>query len=231
MTGIASSTAVVSTRDIRDLPLRGSFSRSSGDEKTPPAGVTDGDDRRLVDGCAQRDPAALREIVRRYQPALSRFLSQLLGSPEDAEEVVIEVFLRVWQQADKFQGRASFSTWLYRIASNAAYDRLRRQARERRSAASTVFTHGEHLSADLNAETLALDRLEQEERSSRLRQALSDLRAEDRLLLVLYYTEEKNYAEIAQITHCTYPVLKMRMMRARRRLSALLAAQAPEDAE
>ena len=207
---------------------------SSRSDKEPPEraqqhGIEDDSDRRLVQRCAARDPAALREIVGRYQPRLIRFLGRLLGSQEDTEEAALDVFLRVWQQAHRFEGRSSFSTWLYRIAANVACDRVRQKAAQGRTVPFEEGVAPHKAPAEsVNAEKVALSRLEREERSRQLGQALQSLRVEDRLLLVLYYTEEMGYEEIGRVTNQSYPVLKMRLMRARRRLRAVMDALAAE---
>src|SRR5438309_2242317 len=79
-------------------------------------------DEELLRRCARSDNAALEELVRRYQPRLTRLLSRLLDSPEDIEEALLSVFVRAWQYAPRFQYRARVSTWLYRIAVNIAHD-------------------------------------------------------------------------------------------------------------
>jgi RNA polymerase sigma-70 factor (ECF subfamily) len=175
-------------------------------------------DRELVRRCADGDSQALRELVGWHQQKLYYFLRQTLGSAEDAEEVVQDVFLKVWQQADRFEGRASFTTWLYRVATNIAYDRLRR----RKTQPATTALFDESGGGTVNAETEALKGLEQREQEGRLEEAMQTLRPEDRLLLHLFYGEEMAYAEIGRITGYAYPVLKVRLMRARRRLHAAL---------
>lgn len=181
----------------------------------------------FVQRCASGDAAALREIVGRYQAKLSRFLHPILGSSEDTEEAVQDVFLRVWQQAGRFEGRASFATWLYRIATNVAYDQLRR----RKAQCRTMPLDDAPFLGMGDAEVEALEGLAREDRARQLQQALMALRPEDRLLLVLYYGEEMEYAQIGEITRCPYPVLKVRLMRARQRLRAALEARAPEGNE
>jgi RNA polymerase sigma-70 factor (ECF subfamily) len=182
-------------------------------------------DLLLVQRCAQDEPAAMREIVRRYQPRLFRYLSPLLGTQEDAEEAVLDVFLRVWRDADRFERRSSFSTWIYRIATNIAYDRLRRRKALRRTAPPVDW-------ADVvteDAEAVALGNLEAMERSRLLDKCLQEMKVDDRLLLTLYYGEEMGYDEIAQITQCPGPLLRVRVMRARRRLRAAMEAASPEE--
>lgn len=172
----------------------------------------------LMRQCASHDADALREIVRRYQPKLHRFLGPILGSREDTEEAVQDVFLRVWQQAHRFEGRAGLATWLYRVAANVARDLLRR----RRTLCQTVSLDDAPGAGAGNAEEEALDGLERAERAGLLERGLQRLRAEDRLVLVLYYGEELGYDEMVQITGYAYPLLKVRLMRARQRLRAAM---------
>lgn len=174
-------------------------------------------DLKLVRRCAGRDVAALREIVERYQKPLTGYLVRVLGSAEDAEDAVQDTFLRVWQQAARFEERASFATWLYRIATHAAYDVLRR-----RKALCRTPPPAETAVYSVDAQSQALESLEQQERARHLQCALQTLRPEDKALLVLYYQEEMTYGEICRITGCAYPVLKVRLMRARQRLRAAL---------
>jgi RNA polymerase sigma-70 factor (ECF subfamily) len=177
-------------------------------------------DIELVRRCAERDSAAMQEIVRRYQPKLVRFVGRLLVSPEDTEEAVIDVFVRVWQQAGRFEARSSFSTWLYRIAANVAYDvQHRRKTRPQ----TLPYASDDLLPSDtVDVEETAITRLEREQQSRVMQRALNTLSDGDRLLLVLYYIEELDYEEIREIARCTYPVLKTRLMRARQRLRAAL---------
>ena len=162
----------------------------------------------------------MQEIVRRYQPKLARFIGRLLVSPEDTEEAVIDVFVRVWQQAGRFEARSSFSTWLYRIAANVAYDvQHRRKTRPQ----TLPYLSDELLVSDgVDVEETAIGSLERAHQSEVISKALSTLSEGDRLLLVLYYLEELDYEEIREIARCTYPVLKTRLMRARQRLRSAL---------
>lgn len=85
-------------------------------------------DGHLVLRAGRGDQAAVRELVDRHLNPLMAVARHMLGTAEDAEEVVQEVFLRVWTHAARWQpGRAKFSTWLHRVALNLCYDRLRRR--------------------------------------------------------------------------------------------------------
>ncbi len=73
------------------------------------------------------DEGAIARLYERYGPALYRRGLRLLGNPEDARELVQEVFLQFWRHRERFEGRSSAFTYLYRIATNQAIDRLRRR--------------------------------------------------------------------------------------------------------
>lgn len=185
-------------------------------------------DEDLLGLCARGESEALQEIVRRYQAPLYRFLLRLLGSREDTEEAVLDVFTRVWQHAGRFQYRSRVATWLYRIAVNLARDAHSRK----RSRPQEPWPEEYELAqmAVGSAEQDALGKLERVDRSRSLRRALDRLSASDRLILVLYYLEERDYEEIQAITGLSYTVLKTRLARARRRLRGLLDAEEQKEA-
>jgi RNA polymerase sigma-70 factor (ECF subfamily) len=180
-------------------------------------------DEELLHLCAKGESAGLEELTRRYQAPIYRFLLRMLGSPEDAEEAALEVFVRAWRNADRFQYRARVFTWLYRIANNLARDIHARKTI--RPPEMPLEEHSFALGEIGSAEEDALRGLEREEQSHLLLLALDRLSEGDRLLLALYYLEEREYEEIQAMTGLSYTVLKTRLMRARRRLRALLDAQ------
>jgi len=112
------------------------------------------------------------------------------------------------------------------IAANIALDSKRR----RKSRPQTISFEDDERTAIANAsvETEALSRLQHAERTAVLDRALQTLSDGDRSILVLYYVEELEYEEIREILHCSYPVLKTRLMRARQRLKTALEASGTE---
>ncbi|MBC8137596.1 MAG: sigma-70 family RNA polymerase sigma factor [Fibrella sp.] len=174
------------------------------------------DDANLIRQCGRGDKDALKELAQRYESPLFRFLLHQMGSVEDAEEAVLEVFVRVWLHAGSFRFQASVSTWLYRIAANIARDAYDRRKARPQTAPPDAYDLARHAVGDAAAE--AMERLESADRSRILQQALALLDANDRLVLVLYYLEERDYKEMQTITGWIYPVLKTRLVRARVRL-------------
>jgi len=87
------------------------------------------DDALLVLRVGEGDVTAYRELVRRYAVKLSRFAERLLRDATEAEDVVQETFLKLWQRAHEYEPKARVTTWLHRITHNLAVDRLRARGR------------------------------------------------------------------------------------------------------
>ncbi|HET8651401.1 MAG TPA: RNA polymerase subunit sigma-70 [Gaiellaceae bacterium] len=83
----------------------------------------------VVAAARRGDESAFSSLVERYRPELQLHCYRMLGSLEDSEDVVQETFLRAWRNRQTFEGRSSFRTWLYRIATNACLDALQRRPR------------------------------------------------------------------------------------------------------
>ncbi|MCX6358540.1 MAG: sigma-70 family RNA polymerase sigma factor [Armatimonadetes bacterium] len=177
-------------------------------------------DEDVLRCCASGDQQALRELTRRYQAPIFRFLYRMSGSREDAEEAAMDVFTKAWQHAGRFQYRAKVSTWLYRIAANLARDaHSRKMARPQEAWPDERQLERGSLGS---AETDALNTLEREDQARQIREAIDQLNESDRMLIVLYYLEERDYEEMQAITGVSYTVLKTRLARARQRLKAKL---------
>jgi RNA polymerase sigma-70 factor, ECF subfamily len=87
------------------------------------------DQRLLLDAAQAGDERAFRQLVEPYRHALEVHCYRILGSVQDAEDLVQETLLRAWRALDRFEPRAQFQTWLYRIATNACLDELKRRPR------------------------------------------------------------------------------------------------------
>jgi RNA polymerase sigma-70 factor (ECF subfamily) len=178
-------------------------------------------DIELIRRCAQGEEAALRELFARHAGMVFNLLYRMLGSRDDADELLPEVFLRVWRGASRFQQRANPVTWIYRIASNACIDRLRR-----RPALTSVSL--EELEQGPEPAAVLFDpdrRLILADEWSRLQTGLLALAPEDRLLITLYHLQDRSYEEIQQITGLSYARLKSRLFRARQRLRELYQSE------
>ncbi|MCX6378454.1 MAG: RNA polymerase sigma factor [Armatimonadetes bacterium] len=180
--------------------------------------LSDEDVLRLI---SEGNSPAMEEMVRRYQKPIYRFLMRFLDSAEDAEQTTLNVLVRAWEYAPRFQYRSKVSTWLYRIAFNMARDLFER--RKSRPQQIPLLEQTNLGSAGVkNAEDEALNRMEMDDKYHHLQCALKQLSDADRLLIILYYFEESSYEEMEVISGFSYKVLKTRLSRARQRLRAIL---------
>jgi len=178
----------------------------------------------LLELCKRQDQEALRVLFRRHERPVYSLLYRMLSNHEDAEEALAEVFVKVWRAAGSFKGEAKFTTWLYRIASNTARDKLRsRQIRQEVFIDDSIVDEaglGERIaSPGMDPEKCVLIADER----ARVMRAMQDLSEEDRLLVTLYHFQECDYEEISQVTGVSPANLKVRLFRARQRLRKLCA--------
>src|SRR5688572_4001810 len=157
----------------------------------------DDPDVGLLQRIVVRDAAAVGELYDRHNGRLFAVIMRILRNRSDAEEVLQEVFVRVWTRADTYDARLGCpAAWLTRMARNRAIDRLR--ARRTRGETDTPDapetaqqTHA--VSADPNPERLAQDT----ERTARIRSALEDLPEDQRVLIAAAFFEGYTHSELA----------------------------------
>ena len=182
----------------------------------------------LVQRLQAGDAETFDALFRQYFQKVFRQATHLLGNAAEAEEVVQEVFLAVYEKAHTFRGEAAFTTWLYRLTTNAAFSRLRRRKRSHEVAIEDYLPQfqpdGHHLvrpvvdwSANLE-ERLADAQLQQ-----LLRQAIELLQPLDKAVLVLSDFEDLSNKEIGEALGLTVLAVKARLHRARLFLRGQLA--------
>ena len=171
------------------------------------------EDDECIARAQQGDVAAFSELVARYQDRIYRFLVRLTRSQDDAMDLTQETFLSAYQALPRWQPDARFTTWLFRIARNQAFDWLRRRKR-----VEFVPLDDEH---DLGIADPAPtpDRvLETVQRLRGLERALARLPTEHREILLLREIEEMSYDDIADVLDISLGTVKSRIARARAKL-------------
>jgi len=182
-------------------------------------------DANLVGRCAAGSAEALQELYDRHSRGLLRFLERMLGDPGLAEDVCQEAFLRLWRKANMFDPRrGTFSAWLYRAASNLAFNRL-----ALRSSTETTLEGGGELTGPGSDQPVAS--AHQGERGELLHRALARLSPGDRAILTLRHLEERPVAEVASILEILEGTVKSRVHYALHRLRSFLEPTlgAPEE--
>jgi RNA polymerase sigma-70 factor (ECF subfamily) len=175
--------------------------------------VRDGDSRAPLDDAGllalvkRGDPAGSEALFGRYAAPILGFTTRMLGNRSEGEEIAQEVFVRLIDRAQQYDGRAPVSSWLFAIAANACRDRLRVT---RRSGSVSLEAVPEPHAPDPSAETAAIGA----ERARRVRQALALLSQEQREALILARYHELPYVEIARTLGITEGAVKTRIYRA-----------------
>lgn len=192
-------------------------------DKTPEtrrkANLSDLSDEELAHLCLERgkkDDRPFRELFQRHQRDVWRTCYRFVRNAHDAEDLTQETFFKAYRSLTQFEGRASFRTWLHRIAINTSQNELRRRARRPQVSQTPVETLAEVLPAEGTPETRRLEPLQQE----RLARSLARLRMEEFEVLQLREFDQRPYVEIAQILGVKLSAAKMRVQRARLALQA-----------
>jgi RNA polymerase sigma-70 factor, ECF subfamily len=179
------------------------------------------------------DADAYRVLVERHSRALFRLAFRMTGNESDAEDVVQESFLRAYRQLAKFDERAMFGTWLYRIATNCSLDLVR--SRKRRSeqmapvdAESDGVGHDPLLNVPATGPTPERFALSTEVRE-RVSEAMNDLSATERTAFVLRHFEGMCIEDVSRVLECQPGAAKHSVFRAvqklRRALEPLVSAR------
>jgi RNA polymerase sigma-70 factor (ECF subfamily) len=181
-------------------------------------------DGSVVRAIADGSQEAVAELYDRYAPMLLGLGRKILGSAEDAEEILQEVFVHVWNRAGGYDsGRSSVSTWLVLIARSRAIDRLRsRRVVDRTHTAAHQESPPEHASAEGASRVLHL------ERRGRVRDELARIPEEQRQVLELAFYRGLTQREIAEETGIPLGTVKTRTLLAMKKLRKALRAEIRE---
>ena len=155
----------------------------------------------------------------RYGQQVFVLVDRIVSCQEDAEELTQDVFLKAFQQLSSFKAESSFSTWIYRIATNLAISAVRKKRNDVLHLDDSVFANLSDTQVDEALED------ESEEQMERLQQAMNQLEADERALITLYYLEEKPLAEVAFILGMTEGNAKVKLHRIRKKLYVLIKNQ------
>ena len=190
-------------------------------------------DAELIRRAANGDEQAFEQILSQHEKSVYNLCLRMTGNPDDAMDLSQEVFLRVWRNLRGYQFDAAFSTWLFRIASNACIDFLRSK-RRRQDVSLTVedAESGEETERNLPdpapmPEEVLLDR----EQKRQVLAAMQELPPDYREILQLRVVENLPYEQIAEILNVKLGTVKSRLARARDQLRKNLTARNFYDSE
>ena len=190
------------------------------------AGEGEPSDLDLVAQAKDGDTAAFEMLVTRHRGKVYAMVQNMIKNEADAWDLSQEVFLKVWRALPKFEARAKFSTWLYRITHNVVYDWLRKRKLESAGelddgllsattiAAGSVTTPSQEARPDLA--------LSHHELGRRIEAAMAQISPEHREVITLREVQGYDYKEIAEAMECSLGTVMSRLFYARKKLQALL---------
>ena len=176
----------------------------------------------LIKKCKKGNREAFNILVTRYQSQVINIAYGMLSDQEDAYDAAQEVFVRVYKGIESFKEQASFTTWLYRITTNVCSDILRK-----RQKSSNVLSINQEYEDNKDIELADTaptpeESMEIGERQKAVRDAISSLREEYRIVITLCDIEGMSYDEIAQVLKVPPGTVKSRINRARNSLKKIL---------
>lgn len=178
----------------------------------------------LIDHLREGDETALAPLVEKYKRMVHRLAMQITKNHEDANDVMQETFIKVYQSIHTFRQEAAFETWIYRIAVNEALNFVKRRERRRESSLETTDE------SEFNTETLRKAEInnnpeiqaEKAELRHWVTKAVNSLSLKHRIVVILHELEGLTHAEIASILNCSEGTVRSRLHYARKQLRSLL---------
>ena len=171
----------------------------------------------LIDRLGERDFKAFEELVRVHQSMVTNLCFNLTGSRQDAEDLAQEVFIKVWEKADKFRGDSSLQTWIYRIAINTGLNYTRKMKFQKFiQPIETLFNIG-------SGGDDAQQKMDDEEQQNHVQLAIQSLPENQRIALTLRTFRELSYDEISDIMDVSVSSVESLLFRAKKNLKKKLA--------
>lgn len=179
----------------------------------------DDSDEALLDRMAADDEVAFRHLVERHIDRAFGVALRLLGSRADAEDVVQDTMLKIWTHRGQWeQGRAKFSTWLYRVVTNRCIDLHRRPRTDNVDA----------VPEPADAKPDAFSAMQRNEVTSLLETAIQRLPEQQRVAVILSYHEDMSNGDIAEVMNTTVSAVESLLKRGRQQLREILRQHKPD---
>lgn len=178
------------------------------------------DDKHILARAKRGELDAFEELVRRYEKRVYAVALRSSGSPEDAADIVQEVFLRAWRSIESFRGDSGFSTWLFRITMNMCVDFARHKHTQPQT--QSIVDEEENERQVPDTAPTPEEHLENRELGRELAAALEEISEEHRRIVLLRDVSGMSYTEIADVLEISEGTVKSRLSRARIALRKVL---------
>ncbi len=175
------------------------------------------------------DISSFEELVKKYKESVINIIYRFIGDRDEAEDLALEVFLRVYQAAKNYEAKAKFTTWLYKITTNLCLNELRKKAKFPTISLSKPTSIGRGKEEELlqkitHPAPSPQQILERKERNARIRKAIDSLPAKQRMVTILQIYEGLSYKEISKILGCSVKSVERRLYWARTNLKEKLSS-------
>lgn len=171
-------------------------------------------DRDLVATAVSGIDGSFEELVRRYQRPISAYVYRMVGNYESALDLTQEIFIKVYNSLRRYRAEFKFSTWIYKIAHNAAVDHLRRNSTREQSL--VAGSDGETFDLPIESARLTPEQeSERRERRTEIESVIRALPSNYRELIILRHSQDLSYEEIVEVTGLPLGTVKNRLFRAR----------------
>lgn len=171
-------------------------------------------DRELVAIAVDGFDGSFEELVRRYQRPIAAYVYRMVGNYESALDLTQEIFIKVYNSLNRYRAEFKFSTWIYKIAHNAAVDHLRRSSTREQSL--VAGTESDSFELPIESSHLTPEQeSERKERRGEIESVVRALPANYRELIILRHSQDLSYEEIVEVTGLPLGTVKNRLFRAR----------------
>jgi RNA polymerase sigma-70 factor (ECF subfamily) len=173
-------------------------------------------EKQLLEGCRRGDPEAFRALFEKYKDLVYSVALRYCGDPAVAQDIAQDTFLKLFSALDSFRGDSNFEAWLYRMVVNSCFDQKRKTRR------LTPLLDGV-LDLLRTPDVSVLDEVLRSEMSTYVRSVVDGLPANQKMVVVLRYTQGLSYEEIAGILGCSTGTIASRLNRAHKLLERRLS--------
>lgn len=181
------------------------------------------DEKHILTRARRGETAAFEELVRLYEKRVYAVALRSSGNPEDAADIVQEVFLRAWRSIESFRGDSGFSTWLFRITMNLCVDHARHKHAQPQT--QPIVTDDETERPLPDPALTPEEHLDNRELGRELAAALEEISEEHRRIVLLRDVSGMSYTEIAEVLEISEGTVKSRLSRARIALRKVLLSR------
>lgn len=182
------------------------------------------EDQIYVESVKRGDQSAFASLVEKHKDMVYTIVVKIVRKPEDAEEISQDVFLKVFEKLDSFRGDSKFSTWLYRIAYNAAISKTRKRRLE--VEALDDFTINNYSVDEVKEE---LENIDAEAQQKLLKHAMEQLSDDDYLIVKMFYLEEMSVNDISNVNGLSQANVKVKLHRIRKKLYCFMKESMKEN--